>query len=342
MLNILFRLVPVLFVFFNFIYGEEQTLTYPFTICSQTECYTVLGKLGEGAFGKVYEIQDSSGQHLALKAYKIPEDQRLADHPWSNAEREYKIGKSLNHVNIVKIVDLFYDQSDFYQTTGCLIMEMIEGTTMREIEKKSLDHSQVQRAILQALDALRYALAHEMIHLDLHGANIMLANPLDVKIIDLASFYTFNELFNYATSENKTEKILLPPTPRSSSKPVNDIKIQRFFMQNPKLLEKVKVAAKKIKKKEKLAKGIWMNSIGVGKNNRLQIRSEMLPLLSYYLDSITEMCIEFLYKTDYSREEKLQRRVAFKLLAWNYYEDAEEGLLVPIDDYFDQLIRLLR
>jgi len=40
-------------------------------ICSETECYTVIERLGAGAFGVVYSVEDYQGQKFALKSYKI-------------------------------------------------------------------------------------------------------------------------------------------------------------------------------------------------------------------------------------------------------------------------------
>ena len=39
------------------------------TLYSDTGCYTVIGKVGHGSFGSIFELVDLQGHHYVLKSY---------------------------------------------------------------------------------------------------------------------------------------------------------------------------------------------------------------------------------------------------------------------------------
>jgi Protein kinase domain len=351
MIKKIFLLILVLFAAHGFANEQENSdSSDPHTICSSTECYTVLKVLGEGAFGKVYAVEDSAGHPFAIKAYIHQSDPSFAHHPLADPQREYQRGQLLNHPNIVKAYDLFEDQSDPENHMTYLLLELIKGKPLYEIPKKSLFPKQSLNSALQLIDALRYALSQKLLHLDLHGANVMLADSSETMVIDLASFFSFNELLKGAEEKKEEEEKpdVIPDQPlqaqfasvKANVKPLHVKKLQQFFIQNPKLLEKIKLAAKKGKKGKKAPKYAKENKIP--KVNKVDYDPALQPLLTYYFDRITEMCIEFILKSDLSREEKIEMRAAIKSLAWNYSEDLDDELLVPIDDYLYELTKLLR
>jgi serine/threonine protein kinase len=306
------------------------------TICSPTKCYTILKELGEGAFGKVYAVEDSLGQHYAIKSYKPQTNPHFANHVLANAEREYMRGQLLNHSNIVKTFDLFEVNYSPDNHTTYLVLELVEGTTVFDIPKKSLGLHQALYSSLQLVDALRYALSQKLLHLDLHEGNIMLSHSLDTMVIDLASFYSFDEILNFAQEKQQEEEEqpkVIKNQVDAQFAPVKKAKLKQFFLQNPGLLEKV-VKAHNKNKKEQPAKNKKPQKID---SDQIQ----MMPLLSNYFNNITEICVRFITKSNLSREKKLKLRTAIKILAWNYLEDVEENLVVPIDYYFDQLIAIL-
>jgi serine/threonine protein kinase len=77
------------------------------TICSPTECYTITKELGNGAFGRVYAVEDSKGQKFALKTYMIEMEKVFEGHIFLDLEREFSRGQMLDHPNIIRSYDFF-------------------------------------------------------------------------------------------------------------------------------------------------------------------------------------------------------------------------------------------
>lgn len=68
--------------------------------------YEKIDKLGEGTYGVVYKVRDrQNGMIVALKKIRLEnEDEGMP----STAMREIAILKELDHVNIVKLLDVIY------------------------------------------------------------------------------------------------------------------------------------------------------------------------------------------------------------------------------------------
>lgn len=351
MIRIFLLLFNIVFILNCFAGKHEKESSFvEKTICSPTECYTVLAELGEGAFGKVYAVENSQGERFALKSYKSLKKNPLADNILANAEREYERGLQLNHSNIVKVFDLFKEHSQ--ENHGMyLVLELIEGQTFYGIPKRSLLIDQSLNSALQMVVALHYAFSQNLIYLDLHPHNIMMTESSDTMIIDLASFFSLDELFDFAKKEDENHE----ETPENAQKAVSakhdgkarHKKLHHFFQKHPKLLGKIKGKIKKKGNKKgqhKIKKeGKKFAAPNQDQPEQAEIDFQALsPLLTSYFDNITEICGFLITKSNLSREEKFKLRFTLKKLAWNYTEDIEDGLDVTIDDYFNQLIDTLK
>lgn len=60
------------------------------------------------------------------------------------------------------------------------------------------------------------------------------------------------------------------------------------------------------------------------------------------LSRATDVCIELLNKTNLSREDKIEKRLAIKQLVWNCIEDNNENAFIGVDHYFLKLSELLK
>ena len=83
--------------------------------------------LGNGAFGKVYEvICEWSNKKYACKEIPIKTNHR--HYELDDILREINILKSLNHPNILKYIHSFHDSKNIY-----ILTELCENKTLRKI-----------------------------------------------------------------------------------------------------------------------------------------------------------------------------------------------------------------
>lgn len=255
----------LIFLFFSFattVNGEEEK-----TFCSSSNCYTPIEVLGEGAFGIVYKVLDSQGKDFALKHYKKIFDGEFDSissiNLFKDVEREYQRGQTLNHSNIVKSVEFFYtgvDSGDFSTVTlhaekakdspevnvnavavperphanleVNLVLQYVRGAELNSIREKSIPHKDLSKAIVHFIQALDYAYKVGMLHLDLHGGNVLVSNKNDVMVIDLASFFTFEEINAVAGQLHKEQQQPMQSMTNASITNKNEGKIKRFLNNN--------------------------------------------------------------------------------------------------------------
>ncbi len=135
---------------------------------------------------------------------KRPKPQYI-EHPHYLAafEKEFSIGSTLNHPNIVTYLKKEQDDNGVY-----LLTEYVDGWNLKEfIEKNPLyfkykDHR--QKFTEQLLSALEYLHNHKILHLDLKPENIMISYVgLDVKLIDLGFSYSSGHLYQTIGKTNE-------------------------------------------------------------------------------------------------------------------------------------------
>ena len=104
-------------------------------------------------------------------------------------KKEFEISYSLNHPNIVKIIDF----QNILNIGDCIVMEYVEGVTLREFvesqrvgeEQNRRDKRVYEKIFNELLDAMEYFHSKQIIHRDLKPDNILITNNgNNVKIID--------------------------------------------------------------------------------------------------------------------------------------------------------------
>ncbi|CAD8144278.1 unnamed protein product [Paramecium pentaurelia] len=123
--------------------------------------------IGRGAYGTVYKGISNDGMPVAIKVI----DRRMINQ--TNTQQllnEIRSMKQLNHKNIVKFLDFYETQNNFY-----IISEFCNGGDLRDIIKKGkLDSKSVINILKQILNGYHQLYLNSIIHRDLKPANILM------------------------------------------------------------------------------------------------------------------------------------------------------------------------
>ena len=133
--------------------------------------YRVIGKLGVGGMGIVYDAEDSRlPRRVALKF--LPDE--LADDPDSTRrlEREAQTIALLNHPNICTIHEI-----DQHEGRTFIVMERLEGLNLKAyMAKKTLETAEIVDIALQITEALEVAHSKGIVHRDIKPGNIFVGS----------------------------------------------------------------------------------------------------------------------------------------------------------------------
>ena len=176
------------------------------------EDYSILGKIGAGSYGVVYKIlHNKLGLVRALKVVKkelvtFQDDEQVF-------LKEIEILSQLDHPNIVKIYEFFFDGDNYY-----IISEFIDGGELLDQIHKIQNYCENSAAVIltQLFSAIYYLHQNNIVHRDIKPENIMLQigkdNSLFIKLIDFgtANFSPKNKTFKtqYGTSLYLAPEIL--------------------------------------------------------------------------------------------------------------------------------------
>ncbi len=158
--------------------------------------YEVLETLGEGGFGIVYKARAANGTLTAVKQLNAQalDNEKVV----KKFFHEAMILAKLDHPNITKLFE-FFPAGDAY----AIVMEYVEGVTLKELIIGSGDHVAVEKATgicQQILGAFYYAHNNGVIHRDIKPGNIMINKDGVVKIMD----FGIAKISSAASSDTRT------------------------------------------------------------------------------------------------------------------------------------------
>jgi serine/threonine protein kinase len=150
--------------------------------------YRVIGKLGIGGMGVVYEAEDARlSRRVALKF--LPDE--LAGDPDAarRFQREAQTIALLNNPHICTIYDV-----DEHEGRTFIAMERLEGVNLKlHMARKRLETAEILDIALQITDALAAAHAKAIVHRDIKPGNIFISETGQVKVLDFGLARRFVE-----------------------------------------------------------------------------------------------------------------------------------------------------
>ena len=148
--------------------------------------YEILAPLGKGGMGEVYVAFDTTLQRkVALKA--VRQDRQLNEEGRARLLREARILGQLDHPGICRVYDYVSDGDTDY-----LVLELIDGQSLRDAMRRPLDRAARQRISEQVAQALVVAHAAGIVHRDLKPENVMLLADGNAKVLDFGLARAFD------------------------------------------------------------------------------------------------------------------------------------------------------
>ncbi|GFO11454.1 hypothetical protein PoB_003795900 [Plakobranchus ocellatus] len=148
---------------------------------SSMESFQKIEKIGEGTYGVVYKAKEKvSGKHVALK--KIRLDAESEGVP-STAIREIALLKELEHMNVVRLLDVVHCESKLY-----LVFEYLTKDLKKYMDSfppsEHLNPALIKSYMFQLLSGISYCHSHRVLHRDLKPQNLLIDMEGNIKIAD--------------------------------------------------------------------------------------------------------------------------------------------------------------
>ena len=193
----------------NIVKYQSMTLQQDYTL--QDGNYRILKVLGQGGFGITYlAIQVRLDRKVAIKEFFMKNfcernettrqvtlgtagSREIVNSCRKKFLKEAKHIALLDHPNIIRIIDVFDENSTSYY-----VMEYIEGGSLEnKLGTTGLSMSDATRYILQVAETLKYIHKKNIAHLDIKPSNIMLNGNDEIVLID----FGVSKQYDFSTGE---------------------------------------------------------------------------------------------------------------------------------------------
>ena len=160
----------------------QENLSFFSTISSPLvnlmDNYQVLHLIGEGCFGKVFKGRRKyTGEAVAMKFITT---RGKTEKDLKNLRQEIAILKTLDHENIIRLIDAFETSSDFVVVTEFAHGELFEIFQ----DDKQLPETEIRTIAKQLIQALFYLHSNRVIHRDMKPQNILIGSNNVIKLCD--------------------------------------------------------------------------------------------------------------------------------------------------------------
>jgi serine/threonine protein kinase len=153
--------------------------------------FTVLGRLGSGAYGVVYRAEHARIQtQVAIKA--IPKRQVDTPNDIAILEREIDLLKSLDHPFIPTLYDVRQDDEHHY-----IVQELADGGDLLDYinARRGLSEAESRRIFCQLLQVLDYLHSVKHVaHRDIKAENVLLDRNTHIRLVDFGLSKTFSKV----------------------------------------------------------------------------------------------------------------------------------------------------
>ena len=145
--------------------------------------YNINNKIGKGAYSSVYigtNVNDKNDIPIEY-AIKIIKLNKLNENIRNKIEIEVDILRKLDHTNIIKLYDSFYNDGILY-----IVLEKCKTDFYTELKTNysTIDVNTKLNWIKQLIKGLLYLHKNKIIHRDIKPQNILINNQNELKIID--------------------------------------------------------------------------------------------------------------------------------------------------------------
>lgn len=146
-------------------------------------------RIGKGAFSTIYKGKHKdTGKYYAIKEISFENLEKIRD----SIKREFTLMKNLNHKNIIKLHEVFFDNDE--KNIYLVIDYFPKGDFAKFLNGKALKEKYAKKYMRQLVEGLRYLYNKQILHRDLKPQNILVSETGNLVITDFGfARYTDNE-----------------------------------------------------------------------------------------------------------------------------------------------------